>query len=750
MKQKILVCLLAVCIIIPAAAQQSEAGMLTLDRIFAGREFAGKWFGPARWLEHTKGYTTLEKSAAAERGRDIVLCDPETGSTKVLVSAENLIPEGKEHPLAIADYGWSAGGTKLLVFTNTRRVWRRNTRGDYWVYDIETGDLKQLGGDQAGPSTLMFAKFSPDGHRIGYVRENNIYVENLKTGDITQLTYDGSATIINGTFDWVYEEEFGLRDGFRWSPDGKYIAFWQLDAENVGVFNMINNTDSIYSRVIPVQYPKAGTTNSACRIGVIKSSGGDPVWMNVEGDPRNTYIARMMWIPDSKRILFQRLNRLQNRNTVMTGNARTGAVKEIFTDTDSAWVDVNDRVVWIDNGREFTWVSDRDQWHHVYAVNLKTGRMRKVTPGEYDVIGIVKIDTERGGLYFYASPEDNGQRYLYKADLGGSGKAVRLTPRNQLGTHYYQISTDGSYAIHTYSNFETPQVIDLVRLDSHERIRVLESNSRLAEKVASLNRLPVEFGTIHADNGVDLDYWLLKPFDFDPAKKYPVLFHVYGEPAGQTVLDRWGGSGYLWHLMLTQQGYIVMSVDNRGTPAPRGRQWRKCVYGKIGIIASEDQAAACRAVRSWSFVDSTRIAIWGWSGGGSMTLNMMFRHPELYDAGMSVAPVANQRLYDTIYQERYMGLPQQNTEGYTQGSPITFAGNLQGDLLVVHGTGDDNVHYQNTEMLVNELIRHNKQFTMMAYPNRSHGIYEGRNTSRHLRGLLTRFLHEHIEPGGVK
>jgi len=726
-------------------AQSDDPALLSIDRIFNSREFASERFGPARWLEDFSGYTTLELSEAVRGGIDIVKYDPASGRRSVLVSASRLIPAGAGQPLDIEDYAWSPDGTRLLVFTNSERVWRQNTRGDYYVLDIESGTLSKLGGD-AAPSTLMFATFSPDGNRVAYVRENNLFVETIGVG-ITQLTSDGSGTIINGTFDWVYEEEFGLRNGFRWSPDGSRIAFWQLDAEGVGEFYMINNTDDIYSKIIPVQYPKAGTTNSACRIGVVNAEGGAIRWFKSPGNPRNTYIARMEWAANSQEVVFQHLNRLQNTLTLMLGDAQTGDVRTVLVDKDDAWVNVVNDLKWFDDGEDFTWVSERDGWRHVYLVSRDGREMRPVTPGDYDVVSVESIDSKNGRLYFIASPDNAAQRYLYMISLDGRGAPERLTPADQPGTHSYQVSADAQWAIHTYSSFEKPPVIDLVRLPGHERVRMLVDNAGLAARAAKLKKQPVEFHRIDA-GGVQFDAYMMKPYDFDPAKKYPVLFHVYGEPAGQTVLDRWGGSRWLWHLMLTQQGYIVMSVDNRGTPAPRGREWRKCVYGQIGILASQDQAAAARAIiNRWDFVDPDRIGIWGWSGGGSMSLNMIFRHPELYGTAMSVAPVSNQRYYDTIYQERYMGLPDQNEYGFKNGSPITFAHQLEGNLLLVHGTGDDNVHYQNAEALVNELIRHNKQFTMMSYPNRSHGIYEGRNTTRHLYTLMTRYLMEKMPPG---
>ncbi len=730
---------------IPLFAQTEDTGLLTIDRIYNSREFAQERFGPARWLEDGRGYTTLERSDGSG-GRDIVLYNPDTGKREILVSAKLLIPQGKSIPLSINDYTWSPDGKILLIFTNSRRVWRRNTRGDYWVLNLESKKLKQLGGD-AKPSTMMFATFSPDGLKVGYVCENNIYAQDLENEKIKQLTNDGSKTIINGTFDWVYEEEFGLRNGIRWSPDSRFIAFWQLDAEGVGVFYMINNTDSVYSKIIPVQYPKVGTTNSACRMAVVNVTDGKITWFKVPGDLRNNYIARMDWAGNSEKIILQRLNRLQNTNKVMLGDIKTGEVKTVFIDKDDAWVSVNNDLRWMDNGKYFTWVSERDGWRHVYMVSRDGKEVKLITPGEFDIVNILNIDEKSGWLYYMASPDNPTRRYLFRSKLNGKGEPEQLTPNDQKGTHRYTVSQNAKWAFHSYTALNIPNTIDLVKLPGHKSVRVLAGNETFKKKMKTIKPSPSEFFRVNIGNNVELDCWMMRPYNFDPSKKYPVLFNVYGEPGGQTVLDRWQG---LWHRMLTQKGYVIMSVDNRGTPAPRGRDWRKSVYGQIGILASDDQAAALKAIiKKYSFVDSGRIGIWGWSGGGSMSLNMIFRYPDLYHTAMSVAPVGNQLFYDTIYQERYMGLPEGNADGYKNGSPVTFAHQLKGNLLIVHGTGDDNVHYQNAETVINKLIRHNKKFTMMAYPNRSHGIYEGQGTTRHLYGLLTDYLMENLPPGPV-
>ena len=736
---------LALAVAVPLQLTAQRTRSLTLDRIFASSEFAPQRFGPARWLDDGS-YTTVELSRAVDRAVEIVRYDARSGRRDVKVSATQLTPPTHTTPLLVEDYSWSADGSRLLIFTNSRRVWRQNTRGDYWVLDVGSGRLQQLGGD-APESTLMFAKFSPNGDRVGYVRRNNVYVEDLTSGRITQLTQDGSTTVINGTFDWVYEEELDLRDGFRWSPDGTRVAYWQLDASGVRDFYLINYTDSLYSFVTPIQYPKAGTTNSAGRVGVVSAGGGATTWFAIEGDPRNNYIARMEWAADSDEIIVQHLNRLQNTNRVLLGTAETGAVRTVFTDRDDAWLDVVDDLRWLDEGGRFTWVSERDGWRRVYIVPRDGETMTAITPPETDVMSVELISEADGWLYYMASPDNNTQQYLYRVPLTAGGSPKRISPVDP-GTHGYQISPDGRWAFHTYSTFDTPPVTSLVSLPDHRVVRTVVDNVRLRERLATLNTPETEFFRVDVGEGVELDAWMMRPHDFDPSRKYPIVFHVYGEPWNQTVLDRWGGSQLLWHSLLTEQGYIVASMDNRGTPAPRGRDWRKIVYGEIGTISSQDQAnGARRIIADRPYVDGDRVGIWGWSGGGSSTLSAMFRYPDVYHTGISVAPVPDQRYYDTIYQERYMGLPQDNVEGYRDGSPITYADQLRGNLLIVHGTGDDNVHYQGTEALINRLIEHNKHFTMMAYPNRSHGIFEGRGTTRHLYGLLTRYLKENLSGG---
>ena len=747
--KKVLFLLIIFIYIQPIIAQEEDKSSITIDRLFNTRDFTSERFGPVRFLDNGEGYTSLEKSENVKEARDIIKYNTKSGEREILVPANLLIPEGDTTALSISNYEWSPDKNLLLIFTNTARVWRYNTRGDYWVLNLTTKKLMKLGGD-APESSLMFAKFSPDNNNVAYVSEHNIFVQNLNDGSITKLTFDGSKTTINGTFDWVYEEELDDRDGFRWSPDSKYIAYWQLDAAGIGEFLMINTTDSIYSYTIPVQYPKVGTTNSACKVGVVSADGGKTIWMSVPGDPRNNYIARMDWTGNSDEIYVQKLNRMQNQLDIMLCDVKTGNVKTILTENDKAWIDINDDMHWYNDGKNFTWISERDGWRHLYDVSRDGKNVKLITPGNYDVIEIETIDFKNGWIYYIASPENPAQRYLFRVSLDGKGTVEQITPSDLSGTNSYQVSGSSNYAIHTYSNVNTPPVIDLVDLPSHKVVRELVNNEKLIKTINELKRLPAEFFKVKTAENIILDGWVIKPPDFDPHKKYPVLYYLYGHPAAQTVLDRWGGFNYLWYLMLAQNGYIIMSVDNRGTPAPRGRDFRKYIYKNVGGLVSKDQAEAMEEIiKQYNFVDPDRVGVWGWSGGAVSTLNLMFRYPDIFKTGMAVAPVTDERLYDTIYSERYMSTPTDNADGYIESAPLTYAKNLKGNLLVVHGTGDDNVHYQNTERLINELVKYNKQFSMMAYPNRSHGIYEGQGTRLHLFTLLTNYLYNNL-PAGAK
>ena len=744
---------------------------LTLDRIYQDREFTGERSTYFTWLKDGSGFTVLEKretvldakdedseksgidalsdvvgeNESSVSGFDIVFYKPDSTGRKVLVNFENLIPEGEEKPISIERYSWSEDGKWLLVFTNGQKVWRSKSRGDFYVLNLETNALMQLGGEQPGDAKLMFAKFSPDSKYVAWVRDNNIFMQPVGSNNVEQLTTDGDDSIVNGNFDWVYEEEFGIRDGFRWSPDSQRIAYWQLDTSGVKTFTMINNTDALYPTLTTFPYPKAGEQNSAVKVGVVDITNKQTHWAQLAGDNRDRYIPRISWAGKGETLLIQDVNRPQNTNTLWTFDWQKNAVTNIFTDKDDAFLEWYYDASFINDGEAFIWHSERDGWRHLYKIAKDGSRVVDLTPGEYDIVDLLAVSEKNNAIYFTASPEDVSQRYLYKASLDGTSSVQRITPESFTGTNSYYMSEDGSYARHSFSNFTTAPMRQVIKVEGHEPVKTLVTNDELNEKLAQENLPSHEFFQVQAQDGVTLDGYIMFPPDMDPSKKYPIIFYVYGEPWGQTVKDSWRGGSYLWDAMMTQKGYIVASVDNRGTRAPKGRDWRKSIYKELGVITVRDQSDALNAMAErWSVIDTDRVGVWGHSGGGTQTLNLLFRYPEQYKVGVAVAPVPDLSLYDTIYQERYSGNPKTDPESYKHSSAIYYADGLQGDLLLIHGTGDDNVHYQGSERLINELIKHNKQFDFMSYPNRSHGIYEGKNTTRHLKTLISDYFIEHL------
>ncbi len=747
---KLIIALVIFFSIIHTTLYAQKDDKLTIDLIYSGK-LQQEYFDNIQWLKHTDGFT---KTNSTPKGNELQLFEINNNEWTTLITAEELIPNGHKKPLNIASYSWSLDESKFLIFTNTERVWRQNTRGDYWVFDINTKSLKQLG-RSLPESTLMFAKFSPDNSMVAYVSQSNLFVEDFNSGKIIQLTNDGTKDIINGTFDWAYEEEFDCRDGFRWSDDGKKIAFWQIDATDIKDFLMINNTDSLYPFTIPVQYPKVGQDPSSAKIGVIEIDSKNISWMNIPGDSKQHYLPRMQWLPHQGKLLIQQLNRKQNHLKIFNCNTSSGTSDLVYEEKDKTWIEIfgvdltmessQHDLVTIDEGKYFLVLTEKDGWRHVYRVPVNGGTERLMTPGAYDIATYYFADEKKNYLYFNASPDNATQRYLYRISLKDDSKAERITPDDFPGINKYNISPDGKYAIHEYSNANTPWSQTLIKLPKHREEKVFIDNAMFKSKIARYNLPKAEFFKVTTQDRVEMDGRMIKPKNFDPSKKYPVLFHVYGEPWSQTATDSWVG---LWNLYLAQQGYIVITMDNRGTPSIKGREWRKSIYRKIGVVNSRDQAMAAKEVLKWKFIDSERVTVWGWSGGGSMTLNLLFRYPKIYKTGMAIAAVANQLYYDNIYQERYMGVPWENKKDFVEGSPITYAKNLEGNLLLIHGTGDDNVHYQNAEALINELVANNKQFDLMIYPNRSHSIYEGRGTTLHLYNLLYRYLSDHTPPGG--
>jgi len=736
---------LAGALAVPAHAQQASAAAaprtdalvaaapapLSVERIFASPDFRLRYLPAVQWMADGQRYTFVQANAQSG-GTDLVVEDARTGARSVLIPAAKLTPAGASTPINIEEYQWGPGEKKLLIFTNTQPVWRYNTKGTYYVYDLAAGTLTPV---SAKPGWQMFAKFSPDGGKVGFVRDNNIFVSDLVSGAETQLTQDGSAMVINGTFDWVYEEELGLRDGWRWSPDGQRIAFWQLDQTAIKKFFMMRETDSIYSRPIELPYPKAGEANSTAKIGTVELANGKITWMDTGSNP-DIYLARMEWAASPKELIIQRMNRHQNRIDLMLADATTGRSRTLFSETDSAWVDVGDDLTWVNGGRQFLWTSERDGFNHVYLYNRDGSLARQLTRGPWEVTSLDGVDEKGGWVYFTGTRPGPAERQLYRVKLNGS----RLTQLSrEAGTHRVAVAPGFRYYIDVYSNAATPPITRLYTTTG-EAVRTLADNERVTQQLAGLAR--PEFFRFRTADGVELNGSMIKPAGFDPAKKYPVLMYVYGGPGSQTVTDAWGGNRYLWHQMLAQKGYIVVSVDNRGTGA-RGRDFKKVTYLNLGKYEVQDQIAGARYLASLPYVDAGRIGIWGWSYGGYMTSLTLMKGGDVFKAGIAVAPVTDWRLYDNIYTERFMRTPQENAAGYAQGAPINNVAGLSADLLLIHGTTDDNVHFQNSTQLVDALQKAGKQFDFMMYPNRNHSI-SGGNTSVHLYTLMTNWLEEHL------
>jgi len=723
----------AVCAVVlrvgPLAAQGVPAPpSLTVHTIWGTRDFASDVVSLA-WMKDGKAYTTLDDASG---NSDLYRVDALTGKKDLLLRAADLVPPGARQPVAIEEYSFSADGSKLLIFTNSARVWRLNTKGTYYVWDLAA---KRLIPVSTKPGYQMFAKFSPDGRLVAFVRDDNLYVTDLASGVETALTGDGGENVINGTSDWVYEEELDLRDAFRWSPDGKRIAFWRLDQSAIRPFYLVNQ-DSLYPQLVPVRYPKAGMPNSEVKIGVIELGSGRTTWVDL-GAERDIYIAALDFAGSPDEVWLTRLNRHQNRLDLLLADARTGASRVVMTDRDSAWVDAH-QPQWINGGRQFLFLSDREGYTQAYLFNRDGSFVRRVTPGGWDVLELYGVDEPAKLLYFTGAIDGPLGRPLLKIGLDGKGLA-RVT--TEPGTHRVEFDPTFQLYVDTYSRAGVPPVQLLRRADGR-LVRTVAENLALARKVNALQlRLP-EFLKIRTPDGTDLNAWIIRPRDFDPGKRYPLLMFVYGGPGSQTVTDGWGGTQYLWHQMLAQDGYLVASVDNRGTGA-RGAQFEKITYLHLGRYESADQIAAARWFASQPYVSADRIGLWGWSYGGYMTSRTMFLGGGVFRAALAVAPVTDWRFYDTIYTERYMRTPAENAAGYDESAALTYADSLKGRFLLVHGTGDDNVHFQNSVRLVERLEGANKQFDLRIYPNKTHAITGG-TTRENLYGLFTEWLKKNL------
>ncbi|MBK5189018.1 MAG: DPP IV N-terminal domain-containing protein [Gemmatimonadaceae bacterium] len=676
-----------------------------------------------QWLADGSAFFDLRPAPGG--GNEIVRVNAATGAATVVAPAHSLASNGA--PLKVERIVIARDGAKILLFHNSVRVWRQNTRGVYDVLDVATGRITPL---SSSAGLQMFAKFSPDGRRVAFVRANNLFVTDLATHEERALTNDGSDVIINGTSDWVYEEELAIRDAFRWSPDSKKIAFWRFDQSPIPIFPMIDEL-SLAAQMIPLRYPRPGDRNSKVTVGVVDADTRATTWLHT-GDAE--YIAAMAWA-GADSLAIQRMPRTQNRIDLLMLSAASGDGRTVLTERDSAWVDVDeDTPRWLSNGTMFLWASERSGWRQYYLYQRDGRLVGRVTRDGADVSSLSGVDEKRGYVYAIAASPTPMQRQLFRYPLKG-GAEMRVT--TEPGSHRVSISPDGAAMVDIHTTAQLPGAATLVSLAPGGARHVLEANAELREALAKVTRAP-EFFQLPMPDGARLNAYRIVPPDFDSTRKYPVLMYVYGGPMSQTVLDDYGADRYLWHELLARKGIVVVSVDNRGTGA-RGSAFRHVVYEHLGIHESDDQIAAAKWLATQRWVDASRIGIWGWSYGGYMTALSAFRGGSVFRSAISVAPVTDWRLYDDIYTERYMRTPAENAAGYEGGAPLTYVQGLTASYLLVHGTGDDNVHLQNSIQLVDKLEAANKQFQFMVYPGRTHAILGG-NSRRHLFTLLTNFV----------
>lgn len=634
----------------------------------------------------------------------------------------------------IDSYHFNHDESVIIIESKSEPIYRRSSKAYYYIYDRDKKTLDAVFADDK----IMYATLSPDGTKVAYVWQNNIYYLNLSDRSTVQITDDGKTNaLINGSADWVYEEEFAFAQAFHWSPDSKKIAFLKFDESEVPEFTMTNFNNDLYPEYVTFKYPKVGEKNAVVTAHTYLLQTKQTVDIKLDNS-EEYYIPRIMWTNNPDLVMLYKMNRHQNKLELLLTNVYTGSTKTVMKEENKYFIEITDDIRFLDNDEEFIWSSEKSGYNHLYLMDFDGNEKAKLTTGNYDVINFYGVDEEDGKIYYRAAEKNSREKHIYTADLAGENKKL-LTDLH--GTNSAQFSSTFDYFVNTNSSINTPPTY-VVHDNTGQTVRVIEDNAKLNKRHQNMKLNPVEFFDFETKDQVTLNGWMIKPADFDPTKKYPVFMYLYGGPGSQQVTDGWKSFNYWWFQLLSQNGYLVACVDNRGTGA-RGEEFRKMTYMNLGHYETIDQIEAAKYLGSLSYTDADRIGIFGWSYGGYMSSLCLLKGNDVFKAAIAVAPVTNWRWYDTIYTERYMRTEKENPDGYADNSPINFADRLKGNYLLVHGMGDDNVHWQNTVEMANALIAANKQFDTYFYPNRTHGI-SGGNTRLHLYNKMTEFLFEKL------
>ncbi len=699
---------------------------IALEDIFKNQVFHSKGVYGLVSMKDGNHYTTLEN------GQILQFEYAKAASPQIIVDQKTLQLNGK--PFTIDGYEFITDESKLLLSTETEKIYRHSTKENYYVYDRKSKLLTPISNGEK----QMYGSFSPDGNKVSFVRDNNIFIKDLVTGSETAVTTDGlHNNIINGATDWVHEEEFSFSVAYFWSPDSKKIAYYKFDESKVKEFSFTEFNRQLYPNEYKFKYPKAGEQNSVVSIHVYDVSSGKTQLMDI-GKETDQYIPRIKWTPDPTVLSLVRMNRHQNKLELLLNDANTGTSKVVYTETSDTYIDIHesegDYVYFTPDKKYFIIMSEKSKFNHLYRYDLAGKLVNPITTGNWDVVNFEGLDEKKGLLYYTASESTATEKDIYSIQLDGSGKRKISTEK---GFHEPAFSKGMNYYINTYSEANTPPVIAIYNTEG-KQIRVLESNTALTNTMQAYALSKKEFFKFKTTEGIELNAWMIKPPDFDSSKKYPVFLLFYGGPGKNMVMNSFDKSTFFWHQLLAQKQYIVLCVDNRGTQY-RGTEFKKCTYKQMGKLEVADQIEAAKYMATLPYVDKTRIGVFGWSYGGYLSSLCITKGADYFKAAIAVAPVTNWRYYDNIYTERFMQLPSENAEGYDNNSPINYVDKLKGNYLLIHGSGDDNVHYQNTIEMIRALVAANKQFDLFIYPDKNHGI-SGGNTSLHLYTKMTDFI----------